>query len=126
MSRIQDNGGTVDPATSHELVRELEKSIAARLAAAERARDEVARAQVQAEHLIAEAEAQAAEEARQRTTAILSAARAEAARLTQAGSRRAADLTAATARRRDRDVATVLAAVLPQPTDALREEADRS
>ncbi|MER7243124.1 hypothetical protein [Kribbella sp. NPDC000426] len=123
MSRVDDDSGTVDPATSHELVRELEKSIAARLAAADQARDEVALAQVQAEHLIAEAEAQAAEEARQRTTAILSAARAEAARLTQAGYHRAADLTAATARRRDRDVATVVAAVLPR-TNMVQEVDD--
>ena len=70
---------------------------------------------MQADHLIAEAEAQAAEVARQRAAAILSAARAEAARLTQAGIRRAADLTAIAARRRDQDVATVVAAVLPQP-----------
>lgn len=126
MSRIHDDSEKVDPAVSHELVREFEKSIAARLAAADQARDEAALAQVQADHLIAEAEAQAAEVARQRTVAIMSAARAEASRLAQAGIRRAADLTAATARRRDRDVATVLAAVLPQSAGSSREEASRS
>lgn len=126
MNRMPDDSETVDPATSHELVRKLEESIAARLAAADQARDEVALAQVQADHLIVEAEAQAAEEARQRTTAILSAARAEAARLTQDGIRRAAALTAAAVRRRDEDVATVIKAVLPQLVHSLRNEANRS
>jgi hypothetical protein len=114
MSRAHDDSDTVAEATPHELVRELENSIAARLVAANQAGDEVALAQVKADHLIAEAEAQAAEVARQRTAAILSAARAEAARLTQAGIRHAAELTAIAARRRDQDVATVVAAVLPQ------------
>jgi hypothetical protein len=112
MSRGQDDAATVN-ASPHELVRELETSIAARLAAADQARDEVALAQVQADRLIAAAEAQAAEEARHRATAILSAARAEATRLTQAGIRRAAALSSVAARRRDQDVATVVAAVLP-------------
>jgi hypothetical protein len=125
MSRAHDDSDTVDHATPHELVRNLEDSIAARLAAADQARDEVALAQVQADHLIAEAEAQAAEVARQRTTAILAAARAEATRLTQAGIRCAADLTAVATRRRDQDVATVVAAVLPQQTQSSREEASR-
>lgn len=121
MSRAHDDSDTVAQATPHELVRELENSIAARLAAANQAGDEVALAQVQADHLIAEAEAQAAEVARQRTAAILSAARAEAARVTQAGVRRAAALTAAADRRRDQDVATVVAAVLPQQTSSSQD-----
>ena len=125
MSRAQPDSDTVAQATPHELVRELENSIAARLAAANEAGDEVALAQVQADDLIAEAEAQAAEEARQRTAAILSAARAEADRLTQDGIRHAADLTAAAARRRDQDVATVVAAVLPHPARSSRHEASR-
>ncbi|TCN32908.1 hypothetical protein EV644_12350 [Kribbella orskensis] len=123
MSRTHDSSETTDRATPHELVRDLENSIAARLAAADQARDEVALAQVQADHLIAEAEAQAAEEARQRAAAILSAARAEAARLTQAGIRSAADLTSVAAQRRDQDVATVVDAVLPQPACSSRDEA---
>jgi hypothetical protein len=113
MSRTYDGSETTGRETPRELVRTFEDSIAARLAAADKARDEVALAQVQADHLVAEAEAQAADVARQRAAAILSAARAEAARLTQAGGRRAADLTAVAARRRDQDVATVVAAVLP-------------
>jgi hypothetical protein len=125
MSRAHDAAGTVNHATPHEMVRELETSIAARLAAADQARDEMALAQVQADHLIAEAEAQAAEVARQRAAVILSAARAEAARLTQAGIRRAADLTAVAARRRDQDVAAVVASVLPQQARSSREEASR-
>jgi len=125
MSRAHDDAGTVNHATPHDLVRELETSIAARLAAADQARDEVALAQVQADHLIAEAGAQAAEVARQRAAAILSAARAEAARLTQAGIGRAAALSAVAARRRDQDVATVVAAVLPQPARSSREGASR-
>jgi hypothetical protein len=125
MSRTHDDSETSDRATSHELVRELESSIAARLAAANQAGDEVALAQVQADHLIAEAEAQAAEVSRQRAAAILSAARAEAARLTQAGIRRAADLTAVAARRRDQDVATVVGAVLPQQEWSSRDEVSR-
>lgn len=126
MSRAHDDSDTVAQATPHELVRELETSIAARLAAADRARDEVALAQVQADHLIAEAEAQAAEVARQKAAVILSAARAEAARLTQAGIRRAADLTAVAAQRRNKDVATVVASVLPQRTRPSQDEASRS
>ena len=126
MNRMHDDSETVDPATSHELVRKLEESIAARLAAEDQARDEVALAQVQADHLIAEAEAQAAEVARQRAAAILSAARAEAARLTQDGIRRAAALTAAAVRCRDEDVATVVTAVLPQMFHSSRNEANRS
>jgi|SRR3954447_8588222 hypothetical protein len=128
MSRTNDSETTdrTDRTTPHELVRALEKSVAARLAAANRAGDEVALAQVQADHLIAEAEAQAAEVARQRTTAILSAARAEAARVTQAGISQAADLTAVAARRRDHDVATVVAAVLPQRRRPSQEQVARS
>jgi hypothetical protein len=113
MSRTHDHRETVDPATSHALVRELENSIAARLAAADQARDEMALAKMQADHLIAEAEAQAAAVARLRAAAILSVARAEAARLVETGSRRAAGLAATAAGRRDRDVAAVVAAVLP-------------
>lgn len=123
MSRAHDDSDTVNHATPHELVRELEDSIAARLAAADKARDEVALAQVQADHLITEAEAQAAEVARQRAAAILSAARAEATRLTQAGIRRAADLTAIAARHRDQDIAAVISSVLPQRALSSREEA---
>jgi hypothetical protein len=125
MSRAQPDSDTVAQPTPHELVRELENSIAARQAAANQAGDGVALAQVQADHLIAEAEARAAEEARQRTAAILSAARAEAARLTQAGIRRVVDLTAAAARRRDEDVATVVAAVLPQQPGSSQDDASR-
>jgi hypothetical protein len=123
MSRAHDGSDTVDRATPHELVRELEHSIAARLAAADQAHDEVALAQVQAADLIAEAEAQAAEMARQRAAAILSAARAEATRLTDAGIRRAAALSAIAARRRDQDVAAVVSSVLPQQDRSSREEA---
>ena len=123
MSRTHDSSETTDRATPHELVRDLENSIAARLAAADQARDEVALAQVQADHLIAEAEAQAAEVARQRAAAILSTARAEATRLTDAGIRRAAALTTIAARRRDQDVATVISSVLPQRERSSREEA---
>jgi hypothetical protein len=123
MSRAHEDSDTVGHATSHELVRELENSIAARLAAADQARNEVALAQVQADHLIAEADAQAAEVARQRAAAILSAARAEATRLTDAGIRRAAALTTVAAQRRDQDVATVVSSVLPQRDRSAREEA---
>jgi hypothetical protein len=123
MSRVHDDSDTLDHATPHELVRELEKAIAARLAAEDQARDEVALAQVQADHLIAEAEAQAAEVARQRAAAILSAARAEATRLTDAGIRRAADVTAVAARRRDQDVASVVSSVLPEQDRSSREAA---
>ena len=123
MSRAHDDSDTVDHATPHELVRELENSIAARLAAADQARHEVALAQVQADHLIAEAEAQAADVARQRAAAILSAARAEATRLTDAGIRRATALTTVAARRRDQDVATVVSSVQPHRDRSSREEA---
>ena len=125
MSRAHDDSDPLGQSTPHELVLELEKSIAARLAAANQAGDEVALAQVQADRLVAEAEAQAAEVARQRTAAILSAARADAARLTQDGIRRAADLTEAAARHRDEDVATVVAAVLPYPDRTSQNEVKR-
>jgi hypothetical protein len=123
MRRAHDDSDTVDHATPHKLVRELEKAIAARLAAEDQARDEVALAQVQADHIIAETETQAAEVARQRAAAILSAARAEATRLTDAGIRRALDLTAVAAGRRDQDVAAVVSSVLPQRHRSSREEA---
>lgn len=112
MKRAHD-GDRADPARAHELVREFEASIAARLAASEQAGDEVAQARLQADHLIAQAEVDAAEEAQRRRATILSSARAEAARLSEAGTRQAADLTAIAARRRDADVAAVLSSVLP-------------
>ncbi|GAA1553427.1 hypothetical protein GCM10009789_03660 [Kribbella sancticallisti] len=125
MSRTHDDSETMEPATPHELVRELEDSIAARLTAADQARDEVALARVRADHLIAEAEAQAAEVARQRAAAILSVARAEAARLTGAGIARAAHLSAVAAGRRDQDVDSVVSAVLPQSPESSWDEASR-
>ncbi len=100
-------------ATPHELVLQFETSIETRLAAAEQARAEVERAQQQATYVIAQAAEQAMHDAQELTEGILAGARAEAARLIEAGTVRAADLTALTARRRDEDVAAVVAAVLP-------------
>jgi hypothetical protein len=100
-------------ATPHELVLRLETSIETRLAAAEQARAEVERAQQQATEVIAQAAEQAMHDAQELTDGILAGARAEAARLTEAGTVRAADLTALTVRRRDEDVAAVVAAVIP-------------
>ncbi len=124
MSRAHVGNGA-DHTRAHELVLEFEASIAARLAAAERAGDEVAQAQLQADHLIVEAETQAREEAQRRRAAILSSARAETTRLREAGIRRAADLTAAAARRRDADVAAVVASVLPATVPSSQGEANR-
>lgn len=112
MSRAHGGDGA-DQTRAHELVLEFEASIAARLAASEQAGNEVAQAQLQADHLIAEAEEQASQEAQRRKAAILSSARAETTRLREAGIRRAADLAAIAARRRDADVAAVVASVLP-------------
>ena len=123
MSRARGGDG-VDHTRAHELVLEFEASIAARLAASERAGDEVARAQLQADHLIVEAETQAGEEAQRRRAAILSSARAETTRLREAGIRRAADLTAIAARRRDADVAAVVASVLPARVPSSQGEAN--
>jgi vacuolar-type H+-ATPase subunit H len=100
-------------ATPHELVLQLETSIETRLAAAEQARAEVERAQQQAIFVITQAAEQAVHDAQELTEGILADARTEAARVTEAGTGRAADLTALTARRRDEDVAAVVAAVLP-------------
>jgi vacuolar-type H+-ATPase subunit H len=100
-------------ATPHELVLQLESSIETRLAAAEQARDEVERARQRATDVIAQAADQAMHDAQELTEGILAYARTEAARLTEIGAVRAADLTALTARRRDKDVAAVVAAVLP-------------
>lgn len=111
--RTAHDSDRVDEVTPHEMVQDLEMSIATRLSAAESARDDVARAQAQADALLAEAEVQAAKVGRVHAAAILAAARAEAARLADDGARAAADLTAAAARHRDDDVATVLARVLP-------------
>jgi hypothetical protein len=121
MSSPPNTGGS----SPHELVRELEAAIAARLAAAGQARDEVASAQRQAEDLTAEAEVRASEAARRRRAAILSAAHAEAGRLTQAGIDGAAALSLAAARRRDDDVALVMSQVLPKRTRSPRDEASR-
>jgi hypothetical protein len=123
MSRAHGGDGA-DQTRAHELVLEFEASIAARLAASERAGDEVAQAQLQADRLIAEAEAQAGEEAQRRRAAILSSARVETTRLRGAGIRRAADLTAIAARRRDEDVAAVVASVLPVRVRSSQGEAD--
>lgn len=112
MSRAHGGDGA-DQTRAHELVLEFEASIAARLAASEQAGNEVAQAQLQADHLIAEAEEQASQEAQRRKAAILSSARAETTRLREAGIRRAADLAAIAARRRDADMAAVVASVLP-------------
>lgn len=100
-------------ATPHELVLNLETSIQTRLSAAEQASTEVAQAEAQAAYLLAEAAEQAVRDAQELKEGILADARAEAARLTEAGTVRAAELTAVTARRRDADVAAVVAAVLP-------------
>ncbi|MGH3348843.1 MAG: hypothetical protein ACRDO4_17835, partial [Nocardioides sp.] len=112
MSRAHDGDGA-DHTRAHELVQELEASIAARLAVSEQAGDEVAQAERQADHLIAEAETQAGEDAQRRRETILASAHAEAARLSAAGNRSAADVTAIAARRRDADVAAVESSVLP-------------
>ncbi len=112
MSRTPSNPATQE-ATPHELVLQLETSIQTRLAAADQARAEVAQAEAQAAYLIAEAAEQAVRDAQELKEVILADARAEAARLTEAGTVRAAGLTAVTARRRDADVAAVVAAVLP-------------
>lgn len=112
MSRARAGNGA-DSATAHEQVLEFEASIAARLAASERTADEVEQARLQANRLLAESEAQAGEEAKRRRAAILSSARVETTRLREDGIRRATDLTAIATRRRDADVAAVLASVLP-------------
>jgi len=112
MSRVPPDRAA-SPTTPHELVRELETSIEARLAAADQARAEVAQAQATAEHLLAEAAERAERDAQHRAAVILADARAEAVRLTEAGNRSAAELTAVAARRRDEDVAAVVSWVLP-------------
>ena len=111
-----------DPATSHDLVRELERSIEARLTAAE-AGDEVTDARVEADRLIAEAEVRADEAARDHAAAILSEARVEAKRLAEAGTRRATDLAETAALHREEDVAAVVSSVLPAESSSSEEEA---
>ena len=111
-----------DPATSHDLVRELERSIEARLTAAE-AGDEVTDARVEAERLIAEAEVRADGAARDRAAAILSEARVEAKRLAEAGTRRATDLAETAALHREEDVSAVVSSVLPAESSSSEEEA---
>lgn len=115
MSRAHSADGP-DPVTPHQLVRDLETSIAARLAASNETREEVVRAQQRAAQLITEAESAAAVAAQQRAAGIVSAAREEASRLTEVGRRAAADLSAAAAQRRDADVDAIVAAVLPNPS----------
>lgn len=105
-------GAAVDAVAAHQMVRELEKSIAARLAAANSSHDDLTQARAEADALIAEAESQAAQAGRVHAAAILSAARAEAAHLEADGEREAAELTATATRRRDDDVAAILAEVL--------------
>lgn len=120
MSRAHHADGA-DHATPHQLVRDLETSITARLAAADESRDDIARAQEQAAQLITDAEADAAEAAARSAAAIVSAAYAEAARLAEEGRRRAAELTEAASRRRDEDVAEIVAAVLPDSCSRTEE-----
>jgi vacuolar-type H+-ATPase subunit H len=111
-----------DPATSHDLVRELERSIEARLTAAE-AGDEVTDARAEADRLIAEAEVRADEAARDHAAAILSEARVEAKRLAEAGTRRATDLAETAALHREEDVSAVMSSVLPAESSSSEEEA---
>ena len=111
-----------DPATSHDLVRELERSIEARLTAGE-AGDEVTLAQVEADRLIAEAQGRADGAARQRVAAILCAARVEAKRLADAGIRRATDLAETATSHREEDVSAVVSSVLPVESSSSEEEA---
>lgn len=111
-----------DPATSHDLVRELERSIEARLTAGE-AGDEVTEARVEADRLIAEAEVRADVAARDHAAAILSEARVEAKRLAEAGTRRATDLAETAALHREEDVSAVVSSVLPAESSSSEEEA---
>jgi hypothetical protein len=104
------------------MVRELERSIAARLAALGDD-DAVARARVEADHLVAEAQVRADEAARERTAAILAAARMEAKRLVDAGARRATDLTEFATTRLETDVAAVVSSILPDANSSSQEEA---
>ncbi|MPZ95291.1 MAG: hypothetical protein GEU96_10365 [Propionibacteriales bacterium] len=114
MSGRQTNGsGPAIGTASHGVVRDLEASIATRLATAEQVRDTVAQAQTRAQAIVAKADARADETSRLRSTAILDAARSEAARLVADGERAATALTDASARRRADDVSAVLARVLP-------------
>ena len=112
-----------DPTTAHQMVRDLEQSIAARLAALDGNDDEVARARVEADRLVAEAQALADEAARERTATILSAARTEAKRLLEAGTRHATDLTRLATTRLETDIATVVSSILPEANSSSREEA---
>ena len=111
-----------DPATAHQMVRDLERSIAARLAALGQD-DEVARARAEAERLVAEAQVLSDEAGRERTAAILSAARLAAERLVEAGTRRATDLTEFATTRLETDVAAVVSSILPEASSSSREEA---
>jgi vacuolar-type H+-ATPase subunit H len=112
-----------DPTTAHQMVQDLERSIAARLAAVGEEDDEVARARVEADRLVAEAQVRADEAARERTAAILSAARMEAKRLVDAGARRANDLTEFATTRLGKDVSAVVSSILPEANSSSREEA---
>ena len=112
-----------DPAAAHQMVRELERSIAARLAALDEDDDEVARARAEADRLVSEAQVLADEAGRERTAAILSAARLEAKRLVDAGTCRATDLTEFATARLESDVAAVVSSILPEANSSSREEA---
>ena len=111
-----------DPATAHQMVRDLERSIAARLAAVDED-GEFARARVEADRLVAEGQALADAAGRERTDAILSAARMEAQRLVDSGARRATELTELATTRLEADVAAVLSSILPEASSSSREEA---
>jgi hypothetical protein len=104
------------------MVRDLERSIAARLAALGQD-DEVARARAEAERLVSQAQVLSDEAGRERTAAILSAARLEAKRLIEAGTRRATDLTEFATTRLETDVAAVVSSILPDANSSSQEEA---
>jgi vacuolar-type H+-ATPase subunit H len=113
-----DPGASPSP---HELVLGLESSIEARVAAEERAQDEVTRAHREADQIVAAAAAEAAQAAERLTAKVLAAAGIEADGLRQAGIRSAEDLAAVAARRRDENVAASLTAVLPALRHVLTE-----
>jgi vacuolar-type H+-ATPase subunit H len=113
-----DTGASPSP---HELVLGLESSIEARVAAEEKAQDEVTRAHREADEIVGAAAAEAAQAAERLTAEVLAAARIEADGVRQAGIRSAEDLAAVAARRRDENVADSVTAVLPALAHTLTE-----
>lgn len=108
-----------------DAIRAAEGRIAERLAVAERTDDEVAAARADAARRVADAAAEAAELAQAESERIDAACRDRIAEEEAQGAARAEKLRAIAGRRMSRDVAAVLAVIMPERPESVVTEGYR-